>query len=50
MSQIAMAKALGISHEHLKRLETDVRPLSAAMQRKLERTFGASLHFDLPAD
>jgi len=50
MSQIAMAKALGISYEHLKRLETDVRPLSAAMQRKLECAFGASLHSDLPAD
>jgi plasmid maintenance system antidote protein VapI len=48
MSQIAMAQALGIPLEHLKRLETDLRPLSAEIQHKIERAFGPSIHHYLP--
>jgi len=48
MPQIAMAHALGIPLAHLKRLETDLRPLSVAVQHNIERTFGRSMHHALP--
>ncbi|WP_175042545.1 hypothetical protein [Burkholderia lata] len=44
MSLIAMAQALGIPLQHRKRLETDRRSLSAAIQHQIEPAFCHSVH------
>ncbi|MCA8295037.1 hypothetical protein LGN19_14680 [Burkholderia sp. AU30198] len=46
-SQIAMAQALGIPPAHRKRLENDLRPLSAAIQHTVEPVFGHAIRRSL---